>query len=309
MNLDWVIQMILDFKDQIEAFKKVIDDFQEYVDILVNLDPRVSALESEYTSLRLRVVACENNISTLSINLQNESNTRLAVDTDLQEQINRISEQLVDINALYNKIKIYVDESIKGSDHRTDAKIYRVYLKISEVFNELMLYVNDLYEKIDMLATGVYNWTAYAYSNDGIIDFDLNNKLLYRHLGNNLNSVEYCKLGFTASEYAAFNLTADEYLMYSRDRLHYDYVYMPIAGKRQNTSVAIDEIVNYIFNTISSLAYSALDLTADDYASLNITALDYLRMNDAGELSSRLVYTNSGSGITADQYSHLSLIN
>ena len=316
LNLDWILQKIQEFDAKITAFQAIIDEFSQYVDVLTHLEPRVSALENEYSALNRTVSDLQNYVDTLhnSITalenaLEREKNTRGAADADLQRQIDEINNSMINVAGLERRIKLYVDQKIIASDKRTDVKIQRVYLQMNSYYIELMDYINDIYDLLSHVATDIYNSNAYAYAVDGRIPFDLNNKLVYLHCGNALSAEEYCSLGLTANDYAAFNLSAERYLMYSRKELHYDYVFMPMSGVKQDHSVALSEAVNAIFDTLSADDYALLDLDADDYALLDLTSNDYRRLNLNGDLTHRIRCSDHGSGITADQYAHLNMID
>lgn len=316
LNLDWVIKEIVEFSQKIEAFQKIIDEFSEYVDILQNLEPRVTALEVLSSQFSRDIADLKTGVSNLYLDLTEldqkltaEAKTRAAGDADLQRQIDEINAAMINIAALEKRMKLYTDQAIKASELRTDIKLRALATIMNTRFAEVMDYIEDIYEKLTHIATNVYNWCAYAYAEDGRISFDLNNKLLYHHLGNNLNAVEYCKLGLTADQYKAYSLTAENYLMYSRDRLHYDYVFMPVSGKRQNVSVALSECINHVYDTMTSSEYTLLDITADEYVLLDLTSFDYLKLDTNLDLTHRLRYSLNGDGLTAEEYEHLAIID
>lgn len=318
LNLDWVLAEIKKFDEYITSIKSIIDQLADYYETVDHLQDEVAALHNEVNTyserisdLESTVVIIQRRITDLESDLikliNDEANTRKAVDDDLQNQINQIKHAIADINtlrayieAVYKSLRQYVDSSISLSVHK-------LYFYINEKIGELQREIDEIHEMLLHVAINVYNWNAYAYAPDGRIDFDLNNKLLYQHLGNNLTAEQYCKLGLTASQYAAFNLTADEYLVFGRERLHYDYVFMPVAGVKQDHSVALSECINYALGTMSASEYAALDLDADAYATLNLSAYDYLRLNTDLTIGNRVVYRPDGTGITADQYTHLTL--
>lgn len=318
LNLDWVLAEIKKFDEYITSIKTIIDQLADYYETVDHLQDEVQALHNEVNTysgrisdLESTVVIIQRRITELESDLikiiNDEANTRKAVDDDLQNQINQIKHAIADINSLrsyieavYKSLRQYTDSAISLSEHK-------LYFYINEKVGELQREIDEIHEMLLHVAINVYNWNAYAYAPDGRIDFDLNNKLLYQHLGNNLSAEQYCKLGLSADDYAAFNLTADEYLVFGRERLHYDFVYMPIAGVKQDHSVALSECINYALGTMSASEYAALDLDADAYAALDLTAYDYLRLNTDLTIGNRVVYRPDGTGITADQYEHLTL--
>lgn len=318
LNLDWVLAEIKKFDEYITSIKAIIDQLADYYETVDHLQEEVNALHNEVNTysgrisdLESTVVIIQRRITELETDLikliNDEANTRKAVDDDLQNQINEIKHAIADINSLrayieavYKSLRQYTDSAISLSEHK-------LYFYINEKVGELQREIDEIHEMLLHIAINVYNWTAYAYAADGRIDFDLNNKLLYQHLGNNLTAEQYCKLGLTADEYAAYNLTADEYLVFGRERLHYDYVFMAIAGVRQDHSVALSECINYALGTMSASEYAALNLDADAYVALNLSAYDYLRLNTDLTIGNRVVYRPDGTGITAEQYAHLTL--
>lgn len=318
LNLDWVLAEIKKFDEYITSIKAIIDELANYYEIVNRLRDEVEALHSEVNTYSNRIEYLESEVVRLAreiarvesdlIRLINdEANTRKAADADLQQQIDQIKHAIADVNvlrarieAVYKSLRQYIDSSISLSEHK-------LYFYINEKVLYLQSEIDEIHEMLLHVAVNVYNWNAYAYAPDGRIDFDLNNRLLYQHLGNNLSAEQYCKLGLTADDYAAYNLTANEYLVYGRERLHYDYVYMPVAGVKQDHSVALCECINYALGTMSASDYAALDLDADAYAALDLTAYDYLRLNTDLTIGNRVVYRPDGSGITADQYAHLTL--
>ena len=316
LNLDWVLAKIQEFDAKIRQFQATIDEFAEYVHILAELEPRVATLEGEYSQLQNYVSELESRlseiaslVSALSSSLDTEKDTRAAADSDLQRQIDAIKSSITNIAGLEARIRLYVDQKVKASDLRTDAKLYKAYLKMNEYYIDLMGYIEDIYNLLEHVATDIYNYAAYAYSPDGRISFDLNNWLVYLHCSNALSAEEYCSLGLTADEYAAFNLTAERYLMYSRKELHYDYVFMPLSGVKQETSVALSEAVNAVFDTLSASEYASMDLDADTYYALDLTANEYRRLNSDGDLTQRIIHSAHGAGLTAEEYSKLYMID
>lgn len=311
LNLDWVLAEIKKFDEYMTSIKAIIDQLASYYETVDHLQEEVNTYSGRISDLESTVVIIQRRITELESNLikliNDESNTRKAADDDLQNQIDQIKYAISDINSLrayidavYKSLRQYTNSAISLSEHK-------LYFYINEKVLFLQSEIEEIHEMLLHVAINVYNWNAYAYAPDGRISFDLNNKLLYQHLGNNLTAEQYCKIGLTASQYAAFNLTADEYLMFSRDRLHYDYVFMPVAGVKQDHSVALSECINYALGTMSASEYAALDLDADAYAALDLSAYDYLRLNTDLSIGYRVVYRPNETGITAEQYAHLTL--
>ena len=318
-NADWVLNKITEFDAYIKSIKEIIDQLASYYEIVDGLQDDMRALQAEVGTYSDRIAELETGIRDVRItiaNLENElirmitdeGNARKAADQYLQNQIDIIKGALVDVNTLIKYIKAvekslrkYIDAAISDSEYRT-------LLYVNEKVLMLQTEIDDIYEKLQHVATDVYNWQAYGYADDGRIGFDLNNKLLYLHLGNNLPAVEYCKLGLTADEYKAFNLSSWRYLMYGAKELHADFVFMPVSGGRQNVSVALTDVLTFLCNTLSSDVYTGLELTSDEYSALDITAAQYLRLDANLDVQHAVTYSATGSGITADQYAHLNII-
>lgn len=318
-NADWVLNKIAEFDAYIKSIKEIIDQLASYYEIVDGLQDDMRALQTEVGTYSDRIAELETGIRDIRItiaNLENElirmitdeANTRKAADQYLQNQIDVIKSAVAEIailkkyvDAVVRSLRRYIDIAISDSE-------YRILLFVNEKVLMLQTQIDDIYEKLQHVAVNVYNWQAYGYADDGRIDFDLNNKLVYLHLGNNLSAVEYCKLGLTADEYKAFNLTSWRYLMYGAKELHADYVFMPVSGGRQNASVALTDVLTFLCNTLSSDVYTGMELTADEYTALDITAAQYLRLDENLDVQHAVTYSATGSGITADQYAHLNII-
>lgn len=318
-NADWILSKITEFDAYIKSIKEIIDQLASYYEIVDGLQDDMRALQEEVGTYTDRIEDLETGIRDVRITIANleyelirmitdESNARKAADTYLQNQIDLIKGAIADVNALIKYVKAvekslrqYIDIAISDSE-------YRILLYVNEKILMLQTQIDDIYEKLRHVAVNVYNWQAYGYADDGRIDFDLNNKLVYLHLGNNLSATEYCKLGLTADQYKAFNLTSWRYLMYGAKELHADFVFMPVSGGRQNVSVALTDVLTFLCNTLSSDAYTGLELTSDEYTALDITASQYLRLDSNLDLQHNVTYSATGSGITADEYAHLNII-
>lgn len=318
-NADWILSKITEFDAYIKSIKDIIDQLASYYEIVDGLRDDMRALQTEVGTYSDRITDLETGIRDVRISIANlenelirmitdESNARKAADQYLQEQINTImiAVQNLDvlrkrIEAVYKSLREYIDIVISETERR-------LLLYINDRVVYLQDQINDIYEKLKHVAVNVYNWQAYSYADDGRIDFDLNNKLLYLHLGNNLSALEYCKLGLTADQYKAYNLTSWRYLMYGTKELHADYVFMPVSGYRQETSVAISDVLTFLCNTLPAATYAGLELTADEYAALDLTAVQYLKLDANLDVQQNVTYSATGSGITADQYAHLNII-
>ena len=318
-NADWVLSEITKFDEYITSIKEIIDQLASYYDIVDQLQRDLEALQTEVGTYSGRIADLETSIRDIRIRINqlenelirmitDESNTRKAADKVLQDQIDTLANTVSQIDALrkrieavYKSLRTYIDLAISDSE-------YRILLYVNEQLGYLHNAIDDIYEKLRHVAVNVYNWQAYSYADDGRIDFDLNNKLLYLHLGNNLSALEYCSLGLTADEYKAYSLTSWRYLMYGAKELKSFYICMPVSGGRQHPSVALTDVLTFLCNTLSSDVYTSLELTSDEYTALDITAAEYLYLDNNMDVQHNVTYSATGSGITADQYAHLNII-
>lgn len=318
-NADWLLAKITEFDAYIKSIKEIIDQLASYYEIVDGLRDDMRALQAEVGTYSDRISDLETGIRDVRISIANlenelirmitdESNARKAADQYLQNQIDIImaAVQNIDvlrkrIEAVYKSLREYINIAVSDAERR-------LLLFINDRVLYLQKQIDDIYEKLKHVAIDVYNCQAYSYADDGRIDFDLNNRLVYLHLGNNLSALEYCKLGLTADQYKAYNLTSWRYLMYGAKELHADYVFMPVSGYRQETSVAISDVLTFLCNTLPADTYAGLELTADEYAALDLTAVHYLRLDANLDVHQPVTYSATGSGITADQYAHLNII-
>lgn len=318
-NADWVLSEIIKFDEYITSIKEIIDQLASYYDIVDQLQRDMDALQAEVGTYTDRITELETSVRDIRISISSlenelirmitdESNARKAADKVLQDQIDSLSNTVSQIDALrkrieavYKSLKTYIDLAISDSE-------YKILLYVNEQLGYIHNAIDDIYDKLRSIAVNVYNWQAYSYADDGRINFDLNNKLLYHHLGNNLSALEYCALGLTADEYNAYNLTSWRYLMYGAKELKSYYIFMPVSGARQHPSVALTDVLTFLCNTLSSDAYAGLELTSDEYSALDLTAADYLRLDVNLDVQKNVTYSATGSGITADQYAHLNII-
>lgn len=318
-NADWVLTIITEFDAYIKSIKEIIDELAQYYDIVDHLQQevnslsqvvgtytsRISQLESDVRDIRISINQLENSLIRL---INDEEHARKAADNVLQDQIDDLMLAVQNIDALRKRIEAVYWSLRECIDIVVSDTERRLLLYINDRVLLLQDQIDDIYDKLTHIAINVYNWQAYSYANDGRIDFDFNNKLLYIHLGNNLSALEYCKLGLTADQYKAYNLTSWRYLMYGAKELHADFVFMPVSGHRQETSVAISDVLTFLCNTLPADTYAGLELTSDEYTALDLTAIQYLRLDANLDVQQNVTYSATGSGITADQYAHLNII-
>lgn len=318
LNLDWVLAEIKKFDAYITSIKEIIDQLADYYATVDHLQDEVQALHNEVntysgriTDLESSIVIIQNRITELKNDLtdliEEEANRRKAGDADLQHQIDQIKTAIADVNALrayieavYKSLRLYINNSISLSE-------YRLYSYINEKVGDLQREIDEIHEMLLHIAINVYNAEAYSYSPDGRIDFDLNNRLIYQNLGNNLTVEEYASLGLTVAQYAAHGLTEKQYLEQGKRWLHFDHIFMPVSGKRQSHENALSDVVTTFANTLTCGSYTDLELTVEEYTALDLTTKQYLFLDQNLALNNFVMSNANSTGITVDQYNSLQI--
>lgn len=279
----------------IEAVNDLAGTITNYDELINNLNSVYEGLQTDLTALKKTV---NDNYDTLNSALETAiSNADASIEAlraSLQTQIDANGVSIDTINATIAILKsadATLQDEIDKLSNTVDLNYADLDTKITvlsqEVHNgsvlaELRTMIKELQDKMNNLTYDIYNYVL-----DKRVSFDYNNYVIYEHMGNALTSQQYCELGLTADEYAQYQIRAIDYLKFSRDLLHYDWVYLPITGGKQSHSVALDQIANYVYRTLSSDDYKALDLDADAYSELGLSAFQYLYypMTDASEFT------------------------
>lgn len=292
LNLDWILKKISEFEAKFNSWSDTIENLQEALENIEDWKDRIGTLESEYSSMLSNLNDISAALDTLS-NLHNSDITRLQAEIDA---IN-IELQNIDVDAIYT----YIDSKNNMIQADYNNKFYLAYVTMYDLFNNLAKRVVALAELVAKIDTMAFNpWPR-----------DLNKKSLqqnlnfaYSDLADNVPTAEqYSEAGLTAAEYSTFNLFAKDYSLFGNFKLHFDFIYSPVYGFKQNISNVLTSIINYIKGTMSADDYTALELTADDYTTLDISALDYYSFNSQNGLLGL-----GGNGITASQYSTITTI-
>lgn len=294
---------------------KLVNELQENVETLSTL---IHGFDDRITANSDAIKVLQSDLATLSVNVNNYRNELLNMLDDVNERIDDIETQqdinTKDISELKNITGDLQEQIDKWNDLNADAvRALRAYVdkRVGEVIlrhDEDMLRLDAIIEDIlKQLAqrpiSDVYNYPLCER-----INFDVNNWQMYNDMTNALTANEYCELNMSADDYAKFELTAQTYMRNGRKFLHYDYVYMPVSGYKQEVSNAMTEAVNYIMGTMNAADYSALDMTADDYAKLALDNNQYRRYYKAdGDLKPSLheFMVSNGEGITSGMYKTL----
>lgn len=294
---------------------KLVNELQENVETLSGL---IHGFDDRITANSDAIKVLQSDLASLSTNVTNYRNELLGMLDDVNERIDAIETQqdinTVDITELKNITDDLQKQIDKWNDLNSDAvRALRAYVdqRIGEVIlkhDEDMLRLDAIIEDIlEQLAQRPVN-DVFNYPLNARVNFDVNNWQLYNDLTNALTANEYCELNMSADDYAKFDLTAQTYLRYGRKFLHYDYVYMPVSGYKQEVSNAMTEAVNYIMGTMTADAYAGLDMSADDYAKLSLDNNQYRRYYKAdGDLKPALheFMVSNGEGITSGTYKTL----
>ena len=286
LNLDWVIKTIKSMDHMLDEW---ITQAAELQQMLQNTIP---GMQTDIASLQAAVDAINANIADLQ-EIRNKLAALAAVDQDLQHQIdaidtnyNLIFQKIDEVNARIDNIKEVVGAEFLAAVRALEQSFYIMKFDLEQQMNELKA-------RMDAIDTSVYNpWAARR------VDQDENVKLIYADLADNVPTAdEFSELGLTATQYAGYELSAYEYAARGKKHLHFDWVYAPILGIRQNISNVLTSIINFMMGTLTASEYAALDMTAEDYSNLDLTSEEYYSYN-----------TNEG-GLTASEYAAISKLN
>lgn len=286
-NLDWVLNKITEFEEKLNAWSelaekllKELEGIEEMKEDILNLQQQVNDLES----LRTDLANLKNEVSALSLEV-NSQGRDISI---LKEEMNGINLQF---DAVYQRIAnevLLLNQKISGLtiDLEND---------FNEKFNAVRRVLVALQNEIDNIDTSLINPWHYE---EGRVSPDRNNQFVYADLSDQcLTAEEYLKLNLSANDYKKYSLTAINYAKFGKKLLHFDYVFMPLVGVKQEISVVVDSIYNYIMGTMSAEDYELLDLSADDYAALDLSAANYM------------MYPINQPGLTAADYEGLGTLN
>lgn len=294
-----VVQKINEIIDIYTDIEEAVEEVRGYLDQLETMENNISTLITGLAELK-QVVAdnkeeAQNNLDKVQALLQQAiDDVQSNLDTKADELQKQINSNDVDITELGKKIDSnkeltdkdieIINETLDSLQKQIDAldtvnKTYILQIQTwvqqeldsyREAVNvdivDLQFRVKDIENRIkDLVAVDVWN-----YPLNQRVSLDVNNDQLYKDLGNALTEEQYASLGITAEEYAEKELNAMQYLRFSRDLLHYDWVYMPVSGVRQEVSNALTEIINYLWETTTAEGYAEAGLTAEEYAELGL---------------------------------------
>lgn len=264
-----------------EVLCKVYAKLNECIDV-VNEITGDAGLVTDVETLKTQVAAMQSTLST-QLGLINDNadaiealkpliNANTSAIDELKKQQSSLETLVNELNDFVTNINIYIDGKINSVDLKYQNEVRRIYNTFNTLIWELQQDVNQIMDWIRKF-TGV---DVYNYSACKRLDLDSNNTKLYIDLENAISAEEYCSLGLSADDYAKYDMTALAYMRDSKKLLHYDWVYMPVSGVRQDHSNALSEVANYLFGTATEDEYSGSGLDADAYAALDLTATGYL---------------------------------
>lgn len=287
LNLDWILSKIIEFDSKLKSWTEIVEELQSHLAEIDSFEERLEALESATSDL--------NEIRAHLTNLDSEielTNERI---NDLVTEFSMIDIRFDEVNRHFDNLKMYIDNRDEALARDYNNKIYELEVKLRVAFKMLEDEIDLLLQIVNQIDTSAYNPWPRIIGKESI---QKNINYAYEDLADNIPlAMEYQELGLTASEYAAFTMTAREYALRGRIHLHMDFVYSPVYGFKQNISNVLTSIVNFICGTFSATEYAALDLTADEYAALDLTSEQYFSFN------------TNGTGLTASDYAALSKLN
>ena len=288
-DLRAVLKYVRKISDYLKNLDTVIEELREGLARLDGIEEKVDALDTFVAELGTRVNIVENDIQSIDAHLSQH-------DFDITELYSKLKVLEIDLAGIYQ----YVDDKYAELLAKTNEYFNLLLLKLNQAKVQLQSEIDELRERIDSIDTDVYNpWMARRVTQQE------NENFTYNHLADEcLTAVQYMSLGYTASEYASLGITSREYQEFGKHKTHFDWVYNPVAGWRQEISNVLTSIVNFVCNTLTATAYVSLDMSADDYAALDLTAEAYLSYPNTGRTVS---YNPYGTGLSSDEYSHLQI--
>lgn len=288
-DLREIINRLKDIDKYLSTLDAIVEELREGLSKLNEIEANVDMLLTEYSDILTRTKALEDEVTNIENHLTN-------LDLSLEELNHKVNLIKIQLDAVYQ----YVDDTYAQLQAEYKQDFNLLLLKINQIKVNLESEIKALREIVDSIDTSVYNsWMAKEVTPQE------NNDFAYNHLADEcLTAEQYMSLGYTASEYTNLNITSRDYQEFGKKKTHYNWVYNPVTGWKQEISNVLTEIVNFICNTLTSTAYTALDITADEYAALDLTAEAYLSYPSTGRTIS---YNPYASGLSSDEYAHLQI--
>lgn len=284
LNLDWIINKVKAMDGMLTEW---IAQAEELRQMLLNTIP---GMQSDISNLQSAIALINANISDLQ-QIRNDIAALKVMDGDLQAQIDAIDtnydlifEKIDEVNARIDNIREVIGLEFLAAVRNLQNQLYTVKFDLEQEMNEIKA-------RMDQIDTSVYNpWAGRR------VDQDENARLIYADLSDMIpTAAEYSELGLSSNDYNAYDLTAYEYAVRGKKHFHFDWVYSPVSGMRQNVSNVLTEIMNFLLGTMTATEYAAMDLTATEYSNLDLTSEEYYSYNESNEV-----------GLSASDYAAIS---
>lgn len=287
LNLDWIINKVKAMDGMLTEW---IAQAEELRQMLLDTIP---GMQSDISNLQSAIALINANISDLQ-QIRNDIAALKVMDGDLQAQIDAIDtnydlifEKIDEVNARIDNIREVIGLEFLAAVRNLQNQLYTVKFDLEQEMNEIKA-------RMDQIDTSVYNpWAGRR------VDQDENARLIYADLSDMIpTAAEYSELGLSSNDYNKYNLTAYEYAVRGKKHFHFDWVYSPVSGKRQNVSNVLTEIMNFLLGTMTATEYAAMDLTATEYSNLDLTSEEYYSYNESNEV-----------GLSASDYAAISRLH
>lgn len=230
----------------------------------------------------------------------------ILIDNNLSSLNEKAEDYEYRISVLENEylgLKEYVDDLFNELKAIHDRDFNLLLYKLNQARAQLESEIDYLRWRIEQIDTSVYNpWLAKR------VEPQENEDFIFNHLADECPTAEeYASLSLTAQEYSDFGITSREYQEFGKKKLHFDWVFAPAYGWKQEVNNVLTSIVDFVCNTLSAQQYSELELTADEYSAMNMSSMDYFKYNPYSP-SGYVEVNPLGMGLTVDQYHHLQTV-
>ena len=273
LNLDWIIEQVNAVQSSIDTFDSTVKELKAELAKIQDLYPRVSTLENRVGVIDADIAALKLDLSTLKSTLATLDAKHKADITELRALIEALSKKVDVIEYNMTAVYSYVDAEIAKVKLFASNLYYKMLVNFESLAQDVAKQLDEIRKRIDSIDTSVVNpW------HNGLdrINQDDNIKYIYQDLADNiLTAQEYCSLGLSADDYKVFDIDAINYARFSKKKLHYDWVFSPAYGYRQDVNNVLTGIMGALLNTLTADEYTAKELTADEYTALDMSAYTY----------------------------------
>ncbi len=276
------LRKILKYIRKIEAY---IADIDNVIEDLREAIKDIPYLKECCDQVQAQLVLIDNNLSSLNEKAE-----------DYEYRISELENE-------YLGFKQYVDNLFNEMKAIHNEDFNLLLYKLNQSKAQLESEIDYLRWRIDQIDTSVYNpWLARR------VEPQENEDFIFNHLADECPTAEeYASLSLTADEYAEFSISSRDYQEFGRRRLHFDWVFSPVFGWKQEISNVLTSIVDFVCNTLTADQFAELDLTADEYAALDLSSEQYFRYNPFTP-TGYVEVSPDGLGLTVSQYSHLKTV-